>query len=47
MNKEIRCIAITKEKWRRINGTVTPPPPPLRNGKSCNPSTFEYSVTFY
>ena len=46
MNKEIRCIAITKEKWRRINGTVTPPPP-LRNGKSCNPSTFEYSVTFY
>ena len=26
MNKEIRCIAITKEKWRRINGTVTPPP---------------------
>ena len=44
MNKEIRCIAITKEKWRRINGTVTPP---LRNGKSCNPSTFEYSVTFY
>ena len=25
MNKEIRCIAITKEKWRRINGTVTPP----------------------